>query len=241
MGIIEANNIGVMFTLKHDKRWTIKKSAMSIFKKKPPKQPFWALKKVSFKVNKGEILGIIGKNGSGKTTLLRVIGGIFRPDQGSIDVNGKVSTLLSISAGFQPELSGLENIYINGAILGQKKKQIDAVIDDIVDFSELHNFIDIPIKAYSSGMHARLGFSIAVNIEREIILIDEILGVGDSRFREKCERKMKEFKEQGKTILLVSHNTEAIRSFCNKVILLDKGTIIGVGKPEKVIEQYMKL
>jgi len=241
MVVIEANNIGVMFKLTHDKRWTIKKSAMSILKKKSPKQHFWALKQVSFTVNKGEILGIIGKNGSGKTTLLRVIGGIFRPEEGTIHVNGKVSTLLSISAGFQPELSGLENIYINGAILGLKKKQIDAVIDDIVDFSELHNFIDIPIKAYSSGMHARLGFSIAVNLEREIILIDEILGVGDSRFREKCERKMKEFKKQGKTILLVSHNTEAIKSFCNRAILLDKGTIIASGKSETVIAQYMEL
>ncbi len=240
MVVIEANNIGIMFTLKHDKRWTIKKSAINIFKKKPPKQQFWALKKVGFTVNKGEILGIIGKNGSGKTTLLRVIGGIFRPDEGSIKVNGRVSTLLSISAGFQPELSGLENIYINGTILGLKRKQIDAIIDDIVNFSELYNFIDIPIKAYSSGMHARLGFSIAVNIECDVILIDEILGVGDSRFREKCEKKMKQFKEQGKTILLVSHNTEAIKSFCNRAILLDKGTIMAEGRPDEVVEQYLK-
>lgn len=240
MEIIEAKNIGVMFKLRHEKRWTIKKSAMNIFKKRWPTQNFWALKNVSFKLNEGESLGIIGRNGSGKTTLLRVIGGIFKPDEGSIEVKGRVSTLLSIAAGFQPELSGLENIYLNGAILGLKKKSIDAIIDDIIDFSELNNFIDIPVKTYSAGMHARLGFSIAVNIKRDVMLIDEILGVGDSRFREKCEGKMRQFKEQGKTMVLVSHNMESVKSFCSRAILLDKGTMIAEGQPQEVIEQYLK-
>jgi len=240
MAVIEAENIGIRFKLRHDKRWTLKKSAMNIFKKKPPTNNFWALRNISFKVNKGESLGIIGRNGSGKTTLLRVIGGIFKPDEGSVKVKGRVSTLLSLAAGFQPELSGLENTYLNGAILGLKKKKIDAIIDDIIDFSELNNFIDIPVKTYSSGMHARLGFSIAVNIERDVILIDEILGVGDSRFRKKCEGKMQQFKEKGKTIILVSHNTEAIKSFCNRAILLDKGIMAAEGQPGEVVEQYLK-
>lgn len=240
MEVIEAKNIGVMFKLRHEKRWTIKKSAMNIFKKKRPTQNFWALKNVSFKLNEGESLGIIGRNGSGKTTLLRVIGGIFKPDEGSIEVKGRVSTLLSIAAGFQPELNGLENIYLNGAILGLKKKSIDAIIDDIIDFSELNNFIDIPVKTYSAGMHARLGFSIAANIKRDVMLIDEILGVGDSRFREKCERKMRQFKGQGKTMVLVSHNMESVKSFCSRAILLDKGTMIAEGQPQEVIEQYLK-
>jgi len=240
MDIIEADNIGIMFKLRHEKRWTLKKSAMNIFKGKPPAQNLWALKRVSFKLNEGECLGIIGRNGSGKTTLLRVIGGIFEPDEGSIKVNGRVSTLLSIAVGFQPQLSGLENIYLTGVILGLKKKKMDAIIDDIIDFSELNDFIDVPVKTYSSGMYARLGFSIAVNVERDVILIDEILGVGDSCFREKCERKMRQFKEQGKTIVLVSHNTDAIKSFCNRAILLDKGTVRAEGKPEEVVEHYLK-
>lgn len=239
MMIIEANNIGVMYELRHDRRWTLKKSAMSILKKKPPPQKFWALREVCLKVGEGEILGIIGRNGSGKTTLLRVIGGIIRPDEGSIDVKGKVSTLLSLNAGFQPELSGLENIYINGAILGLKKRQIDAIVDDIVDFSGLNDFIDIPAKAYSSGMHARLGFSIAVSIERDVILIDEILGVGDKRFREKCETKMRQFKERGKTMIVVSHDTGTIKSFCTRAVLLDKGTVKAEGRPEEVVDEYL--
>jgi len=240
MAVIEAKNIGIMFKLRHERRRTLKKSVMNIFKKKLSTQNFWALKDVSFKVNEGESLGIIGKNGSGKTTLLRVIGGIFKPDEGSINVRGKVSTLLSVGAGFQPELSGLENIYLNGTILGLKKKEIDAIADSIIAFSELNNFIDVPVKTYSSGMHARLGFSIAVNIERDIMLIDEILGVGDRHFREKCERKMSQFRERAKTIILVSHNTEAIKSFCNRAILLDKGIMIAEGQPEDVVEQYLK-
>lgn len=226
MAVIEAKNIGIMFKLRHERRRTLKKSVMNIFKKKLSTQNFWALKEVSFKVNEGESLGIIGKNGSGKTTLLRVIGGIFKPNEGSINVRGKVSTLLSVGAGFQPELSGLENIYLNGTILGLKKKEIDAIEDNIIVFSELNNFIDVPVKTYSSGMHARLGFLIAVNIERDIMLIDVILGVGDRHFREKCERKMSQFRERAKTIILVSYNTEAIKSFCNRAILLDQGIMI---------------
>jgi ABC-type polysaccharide/polyol phosphate transport system ATPase subunit len=213
---------------------------MNLLKKRRPAQNFWALRKVTFNVKQGDSLGVIGKNGSGKTTLLRVIGEIFRPDEGAIKVNSKVSALLSIAAGFQPELSGLENIYLNGAILGLKKKKIDTLIDDIIDFSELNDFIDIPVKTYSSGMHARLGFSIAVNIENDIILIDEVLGVGDRRFREKCEQKMRQFKQQKKTIILASHNLEAIKSFCNSAILLDKGVIVAQGEPEEVVEQYLK-
>lgn len=239
MEIIEAENISVLFRLRHDKWWTFKKSLLSIFQRRPPVCDFWALRNVSFKVSQGESLGIIGKNGSGKTTLLRIIAGIYEPDEGSIRIKGKVSTLLGIAVGFQPELSGMENIYINGAILGLSRKQIDGIINEIVDFSELNSFIDVPVKTYSSGMHARLGFSIAVNTQRDVMLVDEILGVGDSRFRKKCESKMRQFQERGKTIILVSHNMEAVKSFCNRVIWMDKGTLRAQGRPEEIIEQYL--
>jgi ABC-2 type transport system ATP-binding protein len=239
MPIIEADNIGVMFKLKHERRQTLKKSVLNLFKKKPSVENFWALKNASFIVNEGESLGVIGSNGSGKTTLLRVIGGIFKPDEGSIRIKGRVSSLLSIGLGFQPELTGLENIYLNSAVLGMTKKQTDAIVDDVIRFSELNDFISLPVKTYSSGMHARLGFSIAVHIEQNIILIDEVLGVGDMYFREKCEKKMMQFRQQGKTIVLVSHNIEAIKSFCSRAILLDKGAVKAQGKPEKVVEQYM--
>jgi ABC-type polysaccharide/polyol phosphate transport system ATPase subunit len=239
MEVIEAENVSVLFHLRHDKWWTFKKSLLSIFQRRQPKCDFWALRNVSFKVNQGESLGIIGKNGSGKTTLLRIIAGIYKPDEGSIRIRGRVSTLLGLAVGFQPELSGMENIYINGAILGLRRKQIDRIVNEIIDFSELDSFIDVPVKTYSSGMHARLGFSIAVNTQRDVMLVDEILGVGDSRFRKKCENKMRQFQERGKTIILVSHSMEAVKSFCNRVIWMDKGTLRAQGRPEEVIEQYL--
>jgi len=206
---------------------------------KSQKQWFWALRGVSFTLEEGEILGIIGRNGSGKTTLLRTIAGIYPPDEGSLEVRGTMSTLLSLGAGFQPELSGLENIYINGVLMGFSEQEIDQVIDEIIRFAELEEFIEAPVKTYSSGMTARLGFAIAAHLKRDIMLIDEVLGVGDAQFRKKCEERMHELMHEGRTIVLVSHSMESIRRFATQALWLDKGTVHAQGHPDEVIEQYL--
>jgi ABC-type polysaccharide/polyol phosphate transport system ATPase subunit len=241
MEIIRAENIGIKFKLHYERRKTIKETIARVFVNERKRvQEFWALKGVTFNVERGKTLGIIGKNGSGKSTLLRVIGRIFVPDEGGLEVSGTVSTLLSITAGFQAGLSGLENIYLNGVLMGFGEQQIDSVLDDIIEFSELGRFIESPVKTYSSGMYTRLGFSIAINLKRDIMLIDEVLGVGDTKFRKKCEEKIKEVMKEGRTIVLVSHSMEAIEKFSDKAIWLDKGTIRAEGTPEEVIDQYLK-
>ncbi len=242
MEIIKAENVGVKFKLHQERRGTIKGLlARTLANEQSKDQEFWALRGVSFSVDKGHTLGVIGRNGSGKSTLLRVIGRIFTPDEGSLEVRGTVSTLLSITAGFQPELSGLENIYLNGILMGFREPQIDCVLKDIIEFSELGRFIEAPVKTYSSGMYARLGFSIAIHLLRDIILIDEVLGVGDAKFRQKCERKLKELMDEGRTIVLVSHNMGFIKKFADKVIWLDHGRVRAEGPPEEVIQQYLSL
>ncbi|MDD5194057.1 MAG: ABC transporter ATP-binding protein [Candidatus Omnitrophica bacterium] len=235
---IIAKNIGISFNLKHEKRNTIKKAIRSALFKGAGKEKFWALRGVSFTIKKGEIVGIIGRNGSGKSTLLRVIADIYAPDEGVIDVKGKVSTLLSLTAGFAPELSGYDNVYLSGLLLGMKKEDIDNIIGKVTDFSELGNFLDVPVKKYSSGMVARLGFSIAINIEQDIMLIDEALAVGDNLFRKKCEEKMEMLKKEDKTIVVVSHSVETIKNFCNKAIWLDRGQVKYQGLVAETVEKY---
>lgn len=241
MEIITAENLGLKFKLHYEKGKTFKETiARSISKQKKGSQEFWALRRVNFGLEQGEILGVIGRNGSGKSTLLRVIGSIYSPDEGQIKVTGTVSTLLSITAGFKSDLSGIENIYLNGALMGFNEKQISAVLRDIVEFSDLNHFIHAPVKTYSSGMYARLGFSIAAHLKRDIMLIDEILGVGDARFRQKSDERIRRLMEEGRTIVLVSHNLESIKKFATRVIWLEKGSVVREGKPKEVIEQYMQ-
>ena len=241
MEIIKAKDIGIKFKLHREKRGTLRGTLARVFSSQRVQvQEFWALRKISFSLKKGEILGVIGRNGSGKSTLLRIIGGIFTPDEGKIEVEGTVSTLLSVTVGFQQELSGLDNIYLNGVLMGFREKEIDAVLDDIIEFSELGRFIEVPIKTYSSGMNARLGFSIAINLRRDIMLIDEILAVGDTQFRQKCERVIEKLMQEDKTIVLISHSMESIKKFADKVIWLEKGIIQAQGKPEEIIGQYLK-
>lgn len=203
------------------------------------KDEFWAVDNVSFDVKKGETLGIIGPNGSGKSTFLKMLNGIFMPDKGKIEIDGKVGALIEVGAGFHPMLSGRENIYINGAILGMSKKEIDRKFDSIVEFADIGDFLDTPVKYYSSGMYVRLGFSVAVHCEPDILLVDEILSVGDAAFRRKSSERMSELINNSDcSIVIVSHNMQAIEAISDKVILLNKGKILAAGKTGDVIPEY---
>ncbi len=234
---LEVKDVWESFRIYHQRNQTLKEALVRF--KKSVYEEFWALKGVSFKVHKGETLGIIGENGSGKSTLLKCISGILQPSKGKIVVNGKISPLLELGAGFHPELSGRENIYVNGAILGLTKKQIDKKFNEIVDFSELRNFIDTQVKNYSSGMYIRLGFAIAVFSDPDILVIDEVLSVGDQVFKKKSFDKIKELQSLGKTIIFVTHDLNSTLQFCDKLILLKQGTLKKIGKPKEIIRNYM--
>lgn len=237
--IIKAENIGISFPL-NQSRGSLKSFIKNIFKKKQ-KGKFWALRNVSFEIESGEILGVVGANGSGKSTLLKVIGGIYRPDEGKITVNGTPSALLSLGTGFRPEATGMENIYLNGIMLGFTKKEVEDQIPNILDFSELGEFINRPVKNYSSGMRARLGFSIAAFLNKEIMLVDEVLGVGDQSFKNKSRAKMKELiEDKSKTVIIVSHNLESILEYTTKVLWINKSKFMMLGDPQEVIDAYLK-
>lgn len=201
-------------------------------------EEFWALNDVSFEISKGSTFGIIGTNGSGKSTLLKCLTGILTPDKGKITMDGDIAALLELGAGFHPDLTGRENIHLNGAILGMSSKQIDDRYTDIVEFSELGRFIDTPVKNYSSGMTVRLGFSIAINVDPEILIIDEVLAVGDENFQQKCREKIEDFRQQGKTIILVSHGLSDVANLCDDVVWLDKGRVKKIGTAVEVVNKY---
>lgn len=200
----------------------------------------WALRDVSFEVKQGEVLGIIGKNGAGKSTLLKILSKITEPTSGQIEMNGRVAALLEVGTGFHPELTGRENIYMNGTILGMTKKEIDGKLDEIIDFSGVEKYVDTPVKFYSSGMRVRLGFSVAAHLEPEILIIDEVLAVGDYEFQQKCLGKMEDVsKKDGRTVLFVSHNMSAVQVLCPKSILLKNGRLERVGQTSKIIQDYL--
>jgi len=201
---------------------------------------FWALRDVSFDVRRGEVLGIIGANGAGKSTLLKILAKIIRPTSGVVRVRGRLRALIEIAAGFHPDLTGRENIYLNGAVLGMKKAEINEKFDEIVAFSGISAFLDTPVKRYSSGMFARLGFAVAAHLEPEILLVDEVLAVGDAAFQAKCLGKMREVAGQGRTVLFVSHNMRAVTQLCSRAISLDAGRIVAEGPPEKVVAAYLQ-
>jgi lipopolysaccharide transport system ATP-binding protein len=201
---------------------------------------FWALRDVSFQVGRGEALGIVGPNGSGKSTTLKILSGILRPTSGTMRVNGRISALIEVGAGFHPDLTGRENIFLNGAILGMSRMEIQKKMDTIIDFSGIPEFIDTPVKRYSSGMYARLGFAIAAHVEPEILLVDEVLSVGDFTFQARCIQKMNEILKNGTTVIFVSHNMESVLSLCDRAILLVNGQITREGGPTEVIAEYCR-
>jgi lipopolysaccharide transport system ATP-binding protein len=206
----------------------------------PENETIWALKDVSFEVKKGDVLGIIGRNGAGKTTLLRILCRITEPTEGHAEIKGRVGSLLEVGTGFHPELTGRENIYLNGAILGMKRAEIDQKFDEIVAFSEIEKFLDTPVKRYSSGMYVRLAFSVAAHLEPEILLVDEVLAVGDAAFQKKCLGKMGDVAGEGRTVLFVSHNMAAVENLCQRGVVLDEGRIRYIGSQDQAIEQYLR-
>lgn len=217
-----------------------KKNSMD--QKKLEKEFVWALKNISLKVKKGEIIGIIGNNGSGKSTLLKILSRITAPESGEINIYGRTGSLLEVGTGFHPELTGIENIYLNGAILGMTKSEIDQKIEKIIEFSEVSDYVDTPVKRYSSGMTVRLAFSVAAHLDPEILIVDEVLAVGDASFQRKCIEKMKEISTvSDKTILFVSHNMETIKNLCERVILLNNGVLEMDGEPEAVVNHYLQM
>jgi lipopolysaccharide transport system ATP-binding protein len=204
----------------------------------PRKDTFFALKDVSFEVNPGEVIGIIGRNGAGKSTLLKILSRITEPSNGRVEVRGRMGSLLEVGTGFHPELSGRENIYMNGSILGMSHREIDRKFDEIVAFAEIDQFLDTPVKRYSSGMYIRLAFAVAAHLEPEILIVDEVLAVGDIEFQQKCLGRMKEVGKTGRTVLFVSHNMAALESLCQTALLFDKGEIVGSGRAPDVIQEY---
>jgi len=241
MAMIEVKELGKKFRLKRERERSLKSALLGLLNKPAPKDDFWALRNISFSVEKGETLGIIGANGAGKSTLLCLLARTMTPSEGSVTIQGKVASLLELGAGFHPELTGRENIYLNGSILGLSKQQIDERYDEIVKFAQLEDFVNTPVKHYSSGMYVRLGFSVAVEVNPDVLLLDEVLAVGDEVFRKKCLDRISEFKRAGKAMLIVSHDLDTVKVISDRVLLIDKGKQIQLGKPGSVIDDYLWL
>jgi lipopolysaccharide transport system ATP-binding protein len=254
--IIEVNNLSKKFIITHEgkEKYTalrdvIVQNAKKIFSfpsslrpsQSITKEEFWALKDISFEVQQGDRIGIIGRNGAGKSTLLKILSRITEPTVGEIKIRGRVASLLEVGTGFHPELTGRENIFLNGAILGMSRKEIKSKFDEIVDFAEVERFLDTPVKRYSSGMYVRLAFAVAAHLEPEVLIVDEVLAVGDAQFQKKCLGKMEDVsKNEGRTVLFVSHNMGIINSLCNNAVLLNTGRVSFIGSTNETIHQYMK-
>ena len=238
---IIVDNVSMKFNLSKEKVDSLKDYIIKSIKKEIKYNEFWALQNVNFEVQKGDRVGILGLNGAGKSTLLKVISGVFKPTEGHVDKHGKMVPLLELGAGFDSQYTGKENIYLYGAMLGYTKEFIDEKYDEIVKFSELKDFIDVPIKNYSSGMKSRLGFSIATVVSPKILILDEVLSVGDAKFRKKSEKKIMSMFDSGVTVLFVSHSLEQVQRLCNKAMILEKGKLIAYGDIDPISEQYSKM
>ena len=233
---VAVEGVSKRFRVYHERNQSLKAAIMrgrrSVF------EDFWALRDVGFEIPTASTFGLVGDNGSGKSTLLKCIAGILSPDAGTITASGRMAALLEVGSGFHPELSGRDNVYLNGSILGMTRKEIDRKFDGIVDFSGVEHFIDQPVKNYSSGMYVRLGFSVAINVDPEILLVDEVLAVGDAAFQEKCAEKFTEFSREGRTVVVVSHSMHSLRNMCDQVAWLDHGKLIETGDAKPVLERY---
>ncbi len=238
--MIEINNVSMKFDLGIEKGSSLKNMFISLFDKKRrrKKEYFWALNNVSFEVKKGEVVGLIGSNGAGKSTLLKVVSGVMKPTKGQVIVNGKIAPMIELGAGFDPELTARENIYLNGAVLGYSEKFLNEKFNEIVEFSELKDFLDVPVKNFSSGMVAKLAFSISTIVDPEILIVDEILSVGDIKFQEKSKNKMMDLIKGGTTVLYVSHSIESIKELCDKVVWLDHGKVVKIGPAKELCSEY---
>lgn len=236
---IEVKDVSMKFNLFKEKTNSLKEYIIKVAKGRMEYEEFWAIKEVSFNINKGEIFGIVGYNGAGKSTLLKLVSGIMKPTKGKISINGSIAPLIELGAGFDPELSARENIFLNGAVLGYSKEFMLQKFDEIVRFSELENFVDIAVKNYSSGMFARLGFSIATSIKPDILIVDEILSVGDYKFQEKSFNRIKEMIKEGTTVVLVSHNIDQVKALCNRTMWLQNGSIRKIGETEEVVNEFL--
>ncbi len=231
-------NVSVRYRLPSERIGTLKEYAIRLLQRRLKHREFWAIKDLDLNIQQGEVFGIVGDNGAGKSTLLKVISKVLRPTTGRVRIYGKIAPLLELGAGFHPELSGRENVFLNGALLGYSHDEMNQVFNEIVEFSELAEFIDAPIRTYSSGMYARLGFAVATAHQPEILIVDEILSVGDEAFQRKCTDRITGFRENGATVLMVSHNLDLIAGMCNRAAWLDHGKLIHMGNAEEVVAKY---
>ena len=236
--IISVKNVSMVFNLASELVTSLKEYVLKRLQRKLKVQPFYALKDISLDIQKGDAVALIGANGSGKSTLLKLVAGVLVPTEGSITVNGSVAPLIELGAGFDYELTARENIFLNGAVMGYDRAFMQARFDSIIDFAELWEFVDVPMKNYSSGMIARLGFSIATTVRADILIVDEVLAVGDFRFQQKCHRRLEQMMAEGTTLLFVSHSTQQVRQLCKKAVWLKKGRVVDYGEANQVCDRY---
>lgn len=240
--VIRLEQVSVRYRIPHERIASFKEYAIhALLRRRLRYEDFFALRDVSIEVGAGEIFGVVGRNGAGKSTLLKVVSRVIKPHQGRLWMRGRVAPLLELGAGFHPELTGRENVFLNGTLLGYTRAEVERLFDEIVDFAEVHEFIDAPLRTYSSGMQARLGFAVATAQRPDILLVDEVLSVGDERFQEKCYARMEQFRQGGATILLVSHSGKFVRAFCDRAVWLDHGQVRALGPADQVIDAYQSL
>jgi ABC-2 type transport system ATP-binding protein len=238
--VIKVKDVGMEFNLSQQKTDNLKEYVIKFLKRELMYQAFWALKGISFDVEQGDKVGIVGLNGAGKSTLLKLISGVMKPTEGNIKIKGKIVPLLQLGAGFDPDYTGRENIFLNGSLLGYPKEFLESKFDEIVEFSEIGDFIDVPLKNYSTGMKVRLGFSIATAVNPQILILDEVLSVGDANFQEKSEKRIKSLLNSNVTVLFVSHSAEQVKRICNKAIWLEKGKLVKKGPSDEICNMYME-
>lgn len=237
---VKVSNISKTFILPHEKHNSVKSAFVNFYKKKKGYEKQQVLNNISFEIKKGEFFGIVGRNGSGKSTLLKLLAGIYTPDSGDIQISGKLTPFIELGVGFNPELSGRENVFLNGALLGFSRKEMESMYDEIVEFAELERFMDQKLKNYSSGMQVRLAFSIAIRANTDILVLDEVLAVGDAAFQRKCFEYFKQLKNNKKTVVLVSHDMESVQKFSDRALLVDKGDLVLIGDPSDVGDEYIR-